>query len=392
MGLRDTAIVGYAETKIVEKTDRDVWELGAEILENLLDKTGFEKGEIDGLILSSSMTGAGNPFWSQTTADQLALELDFCQTVDIGGCSPTAALARACVAIDAGLCTTVMCLYADTQSAEGNNAQRPRSMHAEWAAPQGYLGPPAAFGFISKRYEHQFGLDYAQLGKLAVAQRNGALLNDNAVEKLRKRMTVDDYLNSRMIADPIRLLDSVMVCDGASGLLVTSRKNAEKRGLTKCVVPIGYGERTNYRASEAIVDITESGHLAAGKKAFAAARLKPTDVGSFHPYDDFIIAMMMQMEVLGFCKRGQGCDFIKEHDFNFSGDLPLNTGGGQISAGQCGLAGGGTNLIEAVRQLFGEGGKRQVKNTKNAMVTGIGGIPYGRNWASSVVMILTPNS
>ena len=91
MALRDTAIVGYAETKIVEKSDRDVWELGAEILETLLDKTGFEKGEIDGLILSSSMTGAGNCFWSQTTADQLALELDFCQTVDIGGCSPLGA-------------------------------------------------------------------------------------------------------------------------------------------------------------------------------------------------------------------------------------------------------------------------------------------------------------
>ena len=95
MALRDAAIVGYAETKIVEKSDRDMWELGAEILETLLDKTGFEKGEIDGLILSSSMTGAGNCFWSQTTADQLALEVDFCQTVDIGGCSPLGALARA---------------------------------------------------------------------------------------------------------------------------------------------------------------------------------------------------------------------------------------------------------------------------------------------------------
>ena len=101
---------------------------------------------------------------------------------------------------------------------------------------------------------------------------------------------------------------------------------------------------------------------------------------------------MLQLEMLGFCKRGQGCAFINEHDFTHVGDLPLNTGGGQISAGQCGLAGGGTNVIEAVRQLLGEGGKRQVKNTGNALVTGIGGIPYGRNWSSSVVMILTPNA
>src|SRR5882757_1203885 len=105
----------------------------------------------------------------------------------------------------------------------------------------------------------------------------------------------------------------------------------------------------------------------------------PKDVASFHPYDDFIIAIMMQLEMLGFCKRGQGCGFINEHDLTHTGDLPLNTGGGP-------------NVVEAIRQLFGEGGKRQVKDTRNALVTGIGGIPYGRNWMSSVVMILTPDA
>ncbi len=390
MALHDCAIVGYAETKIVERSERDVWELGAEILEALLEKTGFEKGEIDGLVVSAAMTGAANPFWSQTTADQLALEVDFCQTVDIGGCSPAGALARAAAAIDAGLCTTALLLYADTQATENNS--RPRHFQAEWALPLGYLGPPAAFGLLSKRYEHQFGLDHDALAKLAVTQRNHALLNPLACEKLRKPITAADYLGSRMIADPIRLLDSVMVCDGASGLLVTSRQRAEKRGFTKVVVPIGYGERTTYRAAESVVDITESGHFAAGKRAFAGAGLKPADIASFHPYDDFIIAIMMQLEMLGFCARGQGCDFVHLTDFAHTGDLPLNTGGGQISAGQVGLAGGGTNLIEAVRQLFGEAGARQVKETRNALVTGIGGIPYGRNWSSSVVVILTPNA
>src|SRR5258708_38729665 len=112
MSIRDTAIIGYAETKIVEKSDRDVWELGAEILDSLLAKTGFEKGEIDGLVLSSSMTGCGNPFWSQSTADQLGLQLDFCNIVDIGGGSPARAPAPARVAIAAGPCTPVPCLYA----------------------------------------------------------------------------------------------------------------------------------------------------------------------------------------------------------------------------------------------------------------------------------------
>lgn len=389
MAMQDAAIVAYAETKIVTRSDKDVWSLGAEVLEELLDKTGMEKGEIDGLILSSSQTGAGNCFWAQATSDQLALEVDFCQMVDLGGCSPTAALARATLAIDAGLCETVFCLYADTQARE-NNA-RPRHYQSEWTAPLGLLGPPTSFGFITNRYEHQFGLDYAMLGKLAVAQRNGAVLNELACEKLRQPITVDDYINSRMIADPIRLLNSVMVCDGASGLIVTSKKNAAKKGFTKAVTPIGYGEKTSYEFSENIVDVTNTGHKPAGERALKQAGLSAKEIGSFHPYDDFIIAMMLQMEMMGFCKKGQGCDFIREHDFNFDGDLPLNTGGGQISAGQVGLAGGGTNLIEAVRQLMGEAGARQVKNTANAMVTGIGGIPYARNWNSSVVMILTPN-
>lgn len=390
MALRDAAIIGYAETKIVKPSERDVWELGAEVLDTLLSRTGVEKQEIDGLILSSSLTGAANAFWSQMTAEYLGLELDFSQTLDIGGCAPLGAIARAAAAIDAGLATTILCLYADTPAAENNS--RARGFHGEWLTPIGYLGPPVAFGLLSKRYEWQFGLDYAALGQLAVTQRAHAVLNDNACEKLRKPITVDDYVNSRMIADPIRLLDCVMTCDGASGLLVTSRKRAKQKGISKFVVPIGYGERSHYRVSEAIVDPTESGHIPAGKRAFEMAGLNPQDVASFHPYDDFVIAIMIQLEMLGFCKHGQGCDFIKDNDFTYTGTLPLNTGGGQISAGQCGLAGGGTNLIEGVRQLLGEGGRRQVKNTKNALVTGIGGIPYGRNWATSAVMILVPDA
>ena len=390
MALHDMAIIGYAETKIVLKSEVDVWELGAEILDQLLERTGFEKGEIDGLILSSSSTGAGNIFWSQTTADQLALELNFCQTVDIGGSSPVGAVARAAAAIDAGLCETVLCLFADTAVAENNG--RPRSYGAEWTTPYGYLGAPMAFGMLSQYYDDKFGLDSRALGKLAVAQRDHAILNENACEKLRKPITIDDYVNSRMINDPIRLLDCVMPCDGASGLLMTRRDRAERRGITKCAVPLGYGERTNVGAASAIVDPTLTGHRQAGERAFAQAGLKPGEVGSFHPYDDFIIAIMMQLEMLGFCAHGQGAAFIHETDFLFSGDLPLNTGGGQISAGQCGLAGGGTNLIEAVRQLFGEGGPRQVKNGATALVTGIGGIPYGRNWNSSTVLILGSNA
>ena len=109
---------------------------------------------------------------------------------------------------------------------------------------------------------------------------------------------------------------------------------------------------------------------------------------SFHPYDDFIIAIMLQMEAFGFCKPGQGIQYVREMNFAYDGDLPLNTGGGQISAGQA--AGSSENLLEAVRQLRGEAGKRQVKDTTNALVTGIGWINYARNWGSSAALVLVP--
>jgi acetyl-CoA acetyltransferase len=390
MGMRDTAIVGYAETKIVERSERDVWDIGAEILETLLDKTGFEKDEIDGMLVNAALTGAGNCFWAQATVDFLGLELDFLQSVDIGGCSAAGAVARAAAAINDGLCSTVFLLNADTPVAENNLVLR--SYFREWSAPHGIIGPPADFGLLSKRYEHQFGLDYASLGKLAITQRQHALLNDNACEKLRTPISLNDYFNSRMIADPIRLLDCVMPCDGGNGLLITSRRIAKSKGLDKFVVPIGYGERSNLSANNNKADITLTGHAVAGERAFKAAGIKHGDVGSFHPYDDFIIAIMLQLEMLGFCAHGHGSAFIKERDFGHAGDLPLNTSGGQISAGQAGLAGGGTNLIEGVRQLFGEAGARQVKNTNNAVVTGIGHIPYGRNWGTSVVLVLAPDA
>ncbi|MFM9967274.1 MAG: thiolase family protein [Burkholderiales bacterium] len=387
MSLRDAAIVAYAETKVMEKTDRDIFELDGDILESLLDKTGIEKSEIDALVVSGlTRTGAGNVFWAQTTADELGLEVNYCDQVHIGGCSATGAVARTAAAIDAGLCNTAFLLFSDTPSEDN---RRDRGFGSEWIGTYGLMGPPGAFGLLSRRYEHQYGLDYEMLGKLAVTQRNHALLNDNACEKLRKPITVEDYLNSRMIAEPIRLLDCVMPCDGATGLIMMSRERARQKGLVNSVIPIGYAERTNYRGGEGMVDVTWSGHKDAGKRALEIAGLSLKDVASFHPYDDFLIAIMLQFENLGFCKHGEGGAFIRDHNLSFDGDLPLNTGGGLISSGAAACS--SHNLIEAVRQLMGEGGRRQVKDTRNALVTGIGWINYGRNWGSSAVMVLVPN-
>jgi acetyl-CoA acetyltransferase len=214
-------------------------------------------------------------------------------------------------------------------------------------------------------------------------------LNENACEELRVPITVEDYLNSRVIADPIRLLDCVMLADGAAGVIVTSRNRAKEKGINKYVIPVGYAERTNFLGGENFVDVTRSGHEIAGKKALAEAGWNIKDVRSFHPYDDFLIAIVIQLEAFGFCKPGEGMAYVRDTDLSYNGTLPLNTGGGQISAGQAACS--SHNLIEAVRQLMGEAGKRQVKDTTNALVTGIGWINYGRNWGSSAALALVPN-
>jgi acetyl-CoA acetyltransferase len=336
--------------------------------------------------MSASFSDAGNPFQGPMMAGYLGLELNWTQTTDMGGGSVTGNVARAAAAIRAGLCDVVLVLAADAESTE--NKGNVGLWRTEWQFPVGTMGPPGYFGLLSTRYREQWGLDDNALAKLAVTQRNHALMNDLACDKLRKPLTAEEYLGSPMISTPIRMLDCVMVCDGANAVLVTSTKRARELGLKKMVHPVGYGERLNFDEGNPLPDITLGGHTVAGPKALAQAGLTPRDIQMFHPYDDFLIAIVMQFEHIGFCKRGQGCQFVMDTDLRYNGTLPLNTGGGQISAGQAGLAGGGHNLVEAVRQLFGDAGARQVRNARNAMVTGIGWIPYARNWAANTVLIL----
>jgi acetyl-CoA acetyltransferase len=386
MPQRDIAIIGVGETKIELRSGRSTYDLAGEAMALALANAGIEKREIDGLAVTTCFSDAGNPFYSPVLSAYLGLQLDWCQTTDLGGAGASGSVARAAMAIRAGLCNTVLVLSADAQSSE--NRGDIRGFRSEFQYPVGIMGPPGYFGLLSTRYDHQYGLDAKALAKLAVTQRDHALLNPLACEKLRKPLTEAEYLASPMISDPIRMLDCVMVCDGASACIVTTTERARALGVKRMAHPIGYGERVNHLENENCPDITRVGHEAAGARALKSAGMGIKDIRQFHPYDDFLIAIILQMEALGFCERGQGCRYVLEHDFHFNGDLPLNTGGGQISAGQAGLAGGAHNLSEALRQLFGEAEGRQVKDRSNALVTGIGWIPYGRNWGSSTALLL----
>jgi acetyl-CoA acetyltransferase len=378
-------IVGFAETPYRVATGRSVFDLAGDAHAALLESTGLDNRAIDGLVACTSTTEAGNPFWSAYLADALGLELDFCQGMDLGGASFIAGVARAALAVRAGVCRRVVVIAADAPST--TNRSDPRGYRPEWQDTVGLMGPPGVFGLLSSRYEAQHGPVQDALAKLAVTQRQHALLNDNACAKLRKPLTADEYVAARQISTPINLLDCVMGCDGANAVLVTSRRDAG--ALASRAVPIlGFGERTNQDIADPVPDVTRCGHAAAGAKALRESGLRAAGIAMLQPYDDFLIAILLQLEALGFCPPGGGRRFVLDTDISYRGTLPINTGGGQISCGQAGLAGGGLNFVEAVRQLRREAGARQVTNAANAMVTGIGSIPYIRNWGVSAVMIL----
>ena len=365
---KDIAVIGYGETKVTLKGGRSSYDLAGEVLEQILNQTGIDKDKIDGLSIAETMSETQNPFWGVYMSEMLGLSPSWMQLNGLGGTSGIGGIARAAAAIRDGLCETVFVLASDAQSSGSNPEQG--AQRGEFQYPIGLRGPVGAFGLITQRYKYQYGLDDRALAKLAVTQRNHALMNPNAVDKLQKPLTEADYLNSKYVSEPLRMLDSVMVCDGANGVLVTSTENS------------------NFKVAEPLADITVSGFSVAGPRALKQAEMTAKDIRMIMPYDDFLIALIITLEDIGFCPKGKGCEFVMNTDLSHLGTLPLNTSGGQISAGQPGLAGGGLNLVEGVRQMFGEAGARQVSDPRNCMVTGIGVIPYGRNWGVSGVLVM----
>jgi acetyl-CoA acetyltransferase len=386
MVARDLAIVACAHTKFARRSGRSPFAIAGELLEQILNRTGLDKRDIDGLAIAPALAEASNPFWSNFMIDYLGLTANWLQTTDLGGATALANVARAGAAIRAGLCETVLILGADAAMVETHSTYS--GYRSEWEQVQGLPGPPGEFGMLMHRYMHVHRLDPEALAKVAVSQRAGAVLNENAYDGFRKPMSREDYFASRMIADPIRLLDCVMPLDGGVALVMMSSENARRRGFRKAAHPTGYAEITNIHADDPLADILETGHAIVGPKAMEAAGLRPLDIRVLHPYDDFTFAVLMQLEQMGFCARGGGSRFILETDIHFSGDLPINPGGGQLSMGQPGLAGGFVNLAEAVIQILGEAGERQVRDNRNALVAGIGMIPLLRNWGTSNALVL----
>lgn len=382
----DIVIAGYAETPIQFRTHRTAYDLGGEVFSALLASTGIEPGMVDGVSITTSISEAGNNFLANYMCEALGLTPQWLNTSSLGGASVVAGVARAASAIRDGQCEAVIVLSADAPSTRTQQVYG--AYRNEFMDPTGILNPPPVFGMLMCRYAHQHGLDVEALGRIVLTQRQHAILNENACSKLKVPISIDDYLSSRVIADPLRLLDCVMYCDGANAVFVTTEKRAQELGLKKMARIAGYAEITNHNGTASCPDIMETGFDVVAPRVYAESGLAPKDISMVQLYDDFTIAVLMQLEAFGFCSKGEGSAYVLKTDLSSRGVLPLNTGGGQLSAGQPGLAGGGVMVAEAVRQLFGEAGQRQIANARNALITGLGVIPYMRGWSTSAAMIL----
>ncbi len=394
------AIVGYGRTPYSRVKPGEprltVDEYIAWAAELALQKAGMSKNDFDDQGLAVAHAEAAHTVnWSAAVAENLGISPTMLLRADQGGSSAASMLIRAAAMIHAGIVDRVLVVGADTPLSIPSAApglplspERTRGVYWDFQGPFGVMGASAQFALILTRYLHEHRLTVEQLGKIAVNARYHASLNPGAI--YRQPFTVDDYLRSRMLSDPIRLLDCVPIVNGGLAYIVTSAESARK--ITDRPVYLrGFGEANNYyRGSRALPDVTHTGFVHAAPKAMAMAGVAHKDIDFLQPYDDYPFIAMMTIEDHGFCRKGEGGAFVEAHDLHFDGDFPLSTDGGQLSGGQPGGAiGGFMPLIEAVTQLRGEGGPRQVPGASVGVACGFGGIPYGRPGRTCISLVLS---
>jgi len=226
---------------------------------------------------------------------------------------------------------------------------------------------------------------------VAIVQREHAMKNPNGY--LKQPLTMEQYLSSRMIADPIRMFDACISVNGGLAYIVASKEKAGKIAKKDKIVNIlGIAESDNFKmGTSQRPDMTYLGIYDSSKGAFDMSGLQHKDIDFAQLYDDYTIAVLMQLEDAGFCEKGRGGKFVAENDISFKGNLPVNTGGGQLSSGQPSMAGGMVHIVESVRQLRGDGGARQVNDAEYGLATGIGAISYGNTLANSMTIIFGRN-
>lgn len=365
------AIVGVDESdEIGIVPHKSPLQLHAEAARNALADAGIDKSEVDAVFTA----GAG---WhpSLLLAEYLGIQPTYTDSTSVGGSSFVIHVEHAAAAIAQGLVKVALITHGQSghsmrQRGGARFPADPWSPQEQFESPYHVGGPATHYALACMRHMHQYGTTHEQLAEIAVATRKWAMLNPKAL--MRDPITIDDVLSSRWITYPFHLLDCCLVTDAGGAVVVTSAERA--RDLKKKPVwVLGSGEATTHASIANMPDLTTTPARISGPRAFAMAGVRHEDIDVVEVYDSFTYTVLVTLEALGFCKPGEGGAFVSGQRTAPGGDFPLNTNGGGLSYTHPGMY-GIFLLIEAVRQLRGECGERQVPNARLALVNGTGGV------------------
>jgi acetyl-CoA acetyltransferase len=353
----------------------------ARALKDLTERAGIRPTDLDGLSVSSFTLV---PDTAVGLTQHLGLTPRWLDNIPMGGASAVVALRRAARAVEAGDASIVACVGGDANHVDSfRKLLSSFSRFAQDASyPYGYGGPNGSFALLTDHYMRTYGAKREDFGKICVAQRANALTYPHAI--MKAPLTMEAYLSAREIADPIHLFDCVMPCAGAEAFLVTTADIAKDLGLPHATL-LSTIERHNAFPDDPIQ--MRGGWAMDIDELYAMAGLSPDDIDVLETYDDYPVIVMMQFEDLGFCKKGEGPDFVRSHDLTSSGSFPQNTSGGQLSAGQAGAAGGYLGMVEALRQITGQSLSQRVQGARTALVSGFGMINYDRGLCSGAAIL-----
>jgi len=382
----EAVIAGLGEPPVGRLTGKNPTELHIDAAMLAIEDSGIDKHDIDSLMTSGTFLN-DNIRHHMMIGEHLGIHCKtFVDTLRTGGQSYLNGVQLAQWAVESGLCKAVLLLRGDTTL---SGVPKGTSMKAyieygahpiEFEVPFG-ISVPGVYAMLAQRHMHEYGTTSEQLANIAVACRKHAALNPGAFK--RDPITVDDVVNSRMVSTPLHLLDCSPPCDGAGAILITSRERA--RDLkAKPVRILGTGQAQSYyhlahlaRATGARPEdkkrfsLTKTVQSVAAERAFGMAGVKPSDIDVAQLYDSFTITVLMQFEDLGFCAKGEGGAFAENGRIEIGGELPINTNGGLLSFGS---SGGINHIIEAARQVRGEGGARQVEGVELALATNVSAV------------------
>ncbi|GIW40196.1 MAG: thiolase [Candidatus Binatia bacterium] len=372
------AVVGVAESdELGRLPHKSALALHMEASRNALEDAGLRPSDVDAVFTSGRNMANDVP-------EYLGIRPRFVDGTQIGGASFLLHVEHAATAIASGLCEVALISHGESgYSRVGMPSVRwgPDSVNLQFEQPYGVGGPPTRYGFVATRHMHEFGTTKEQMAEVAVATRKWASLNPKAF--LRDPITVEDVLNSRPICWPFNLLDCCLVTDGGGAVVLTSAERAKDLPKQPVYV-LGTGTCVTHQMISQMPSYSEwEAARVAGELAFARAGVKQRDIDVAEIYDAFTIVPILALEALGFCKKGEGGPFVSGQRTAPGGDFPMNTNGGGLSYTHTGMY-GIFLLIEAVRQLRGECGSRQVAGARTALCHGLGGI-----FSSAATVILS---